>query len=152
MFDELAALSLRDDNVPPLGSGPMMRASTDPMKIQIRGLPSIPVISFDNVSMSDEGALSLTWVVESHKWVQVDICRRLWSRHREESERAQIEIGANQTLSATGLRLLSDAETVPFHPFQELDNENEAETMPSVRRRRSLSTASVTTPSRQVLY
>lgn len=75
---------------------------------RVRGLPAIPVISFDHVSMTDAGALFLSWIIERHKYAQVDHNGMLWMRSKDEPDRAAIDVADNEELTTSGLRLLSE--------------------------------------------
>ena len=112
----------------------------------VYGLPAIAVIGFECVNMSDAGALFLSWIVERHKFAQVDHNRKLWLKAKDEPDRAGIDTKGNNTLTVPGIKLLAEAETVPYHPFKHVGEEDDDfgdQNTLSTRRRRS----SAITPS-----
>ncbi|KAL9090646.1 MAG: hypothetical protein Q9159_001893 [Coniocarpon cinnabarinum] len=153
VLEDLQALSVRDTNIANSLVNYDKSPSRAKMRQDVRGLPAIAVMGFEDVSMSDAGALFLSWIIERHKFAQVDHSGRLWMRSKDEPDRAAMEISGNKTLGTLGIKLLSEAETVPFHPFKHDESEDEESEFPASARRRSsvMTSASRQAPQKQVL-
>ncbi|KAL9057932.1 MAG: hypothetical protein Q9162_002059 [Coniocarpon cinnabarinum] len=142
VLEDLQALSVRDTNIANSLVNYDKSPSRAKMRQDVRGLPAIAVMGFEDVSMSDAGALFLSWIIERHKFAQVDHSGRLWMRSKDEPDRAAMEISGNKTLGTLGIKLLSEAETVPFHPFKHDESEDEERASGAAPNRRRLSSGS----------
>ena len=116
----LSVLSIRDNNVSHHDGSDTLKTGhliTIPRKTQ--GLPAVSVLDFEDVGMTDAGAMFLSMCVERHKWAQVDLHRKLWLHKKEEPGRAMIETSGNPGLTDVGTKMLSGAESVAFDPFDD---------------------------------
>lgn len=84
------------------------------------GLPSIQNIMFANTSMTDAGALFLSYIVGQHKWAQSRLSGYMF--HANSSLKSNgITYLPNESFSSVGLKLLKHSETIPYDPFEASD-------------------------------
>ena len=116
--NEVAALSVRDPNISTKHESPLKLKTSSSVQPQARGIPSIRCVGMLNCRICDSGALFLSYVVERHRWTQNTVCKTMWGPPQDGY--SMIATEPNEELSPTGTRILSLAESVPYHPFDTL--------------------------------
>lgn len=121
--DSLNILSVRDTNVHGRVTTPAKTRAPTPEDggDEVLGLPMIQVIDISGVSLTDTGALFLSWVIERHRFVQNSIRRKIWGQPQEGQGCAMIVTTGNDKLTSAGNKLLGYAESAAYHPFGALD-------------------------------
>lgn len=82
----------------------------------LRGLPSVQSFLINNTSLTDAGALWLSFCVGKHKWA----LHRLHKGQQQQpasTAQAGFVYLPNDKLTMVGLKLLKQAETIPFDPY-----------------------------------
>ena len=125
LHQSVAALTLRDENIPRQQSSTSLTAVSPTGPKKSLGLPCVRVISFDDCSITDAGALFLSYVIERHRWVQNELFSQIWGPPVSEPDHSVISTIAIEKIGNLGAKILSLAEHVPYHPFGALPMELE---------------------------
>ncbi|KAI9725860.1 MAG: hypothetical protein M1828_002489 [Chrysothrix sp. TS-e1954] len=96
----LSKLSLSDENISPSATLPSMRHSTS--NVTIVGLPGVPIIDLSTTSITDQGALFLSYVIDRHRWLRTTLLEHAWGPND-----SNIVTQPNGNMSPQALRLLS---------------------------------------------
>ena len=118
----LGALSVRDTNAQQQVTNGHEKRPSNQKRWTASGLPMIPIISFEDVSITDPGALFLSFVIQRHMWLQQERLGRKWLVSKDEADRAMIEITGNVSMAPMGTKMLADAQLVEFDPLAEEEN------------------------------
>lgn len=92
-----------------------------------RGIPAILIFGLTDTHLTDACSLFLSYVFERHHFLQNEVNGRLWI-----SGAAAATCGAsgivwqpNDQLGIVGVKMLKDAEAVPWHPLDDQENEQQ---------------------------
>lgn len=115
------ALAVRDNNLPE--DEPMTDQKTSKTLISgVKGLSGAQIIDLSDASITDAGALFLSWVIERHRWVQGAMYHRPWGPPALGSDHAKILTSGINTMTTTGTKMLVHAEASTYQPFGAQDD------------------------------